>query len=359
VQSNASATTEVTISIQRQGALYIGDENMAGGAFEVGNPVNRDSSGVNFTLQLNGPDALFHTDREGFFGLGVGVINKSGIMNGAAIATYDSNDLYTSVNPYIEIVNSTTTTLTWDPSPTAWQIQTLHNVVTVTLKIDSNGGVIEHNNIFDGSDRRASLWAIGPVIAAGSYNFEVSNPTYARIRGGGNLMSLSPIDPTDPTTTNTALVNMWDYADNADRSGYGSQGTRYAIMGSWGMIKQTLSTDISNAALSSTANGGQIFSGGAGDYRDFFTYLSYPLYRSLGVKLVCFSLTEFQEYMAYINASAYVTPANKYPNLYGEIVRATDINIIGLGDPARGLEMGVLGSPNSNDADPLTVVGRR
>ena len=69
-------------------------------------------------------------------------------------------------------------------------------------------------------------------------------------------------------------------------------------------------------------------------------------------------MTEFQEHMGYINSTDKLV-VDKYPNLYGQIVRATDVNIIGLDDRRWGLEDGILGSPNANDADPLTVVGRR
>jgi hypothetical protein len=343
VAVQSTSNTSLYISIRRQAGMYIGDETMAGGAFEVGNPT--DGAGtITFGIFLDGPRAIFHIDREGYFGLGVGIINKSGNPNGDATASYDPNDLSTSTNPYIDPYGGI---LTWNPSSTAWQVKSLYGVYDVYISIDTDGGIIEHKNIFDGSDRRASLWAIGPI--SHQYYIEVADPRFARVRGGGNLMCLA--------SGNTALVNIWDYADNYDRT----DGTRYSIFASSPIFMQQTSDNFTNGTVARNLYKGQTFTGGTGDYLEFFQYLAYPIYSSaiLKTKLICFASTEFQEYAGYINNSDNLYPSGKYSNFYGEIRRITDVNMAGLGDVELGLDMGVLGSPNANDADPFSVVGRR
>ena len=338
VQSDTnSPTTDLIISVRRQGAIYIGDDNQAGGAFEIGNPT--DTAGlINFTLALDGPRALFHIARGGFFGLGVGIVNKKSWVE----TSYPPNgDAVSTNNPTI----SGSGTLTWNPSTKAWQVKTLYDVATLSIILGSNGGIFEHKNIFDGSDSRGSLMAIGPISSY--YYFEINNPYVARIHGGGNLMYLA--------AGSTARVNMWDYADAADRD----DGDRYSILGSAKVITQKVSGDLPNSTLASTANGGQSFTSGTGIYLDLFTYLKYPVYTELNTKLVCFASTEFQNYMGYVNYSTYVTPSKNYSTPGAQIVRNTDVNIIGEGDPELGLEEGILGSSNGYDPDPLLVVGRR
>ncbi len=76
--------SDIVISAQRQGAIMIGDDNIAGCAFEVGNVEDKTGHTINFQLRLGGRDAVMHIDREGFFGLGAGILNKGKMPNGAA-----------------------------------------------------------------------------------------------------------------------------------------------------------------------------------------------------------------------------------------------------------------------------------
>ncbi|MFH1643849.1 MAG: hypothetical protein ABIA74_01615, partial [bacterium] len=129
--------TDLTISLQRQGSMELGTDQIAGGGFEIGNIYNSYSAySVKFALALNGPYSEFHIDREGFLGFGVGIINKSDNPNGDASAALNpsgyvpATGLYT-FNP--DVLNS-------------WQIAPLFDVTNIT--VDLTRGAFDHSNIF-------------------------------------------------------------------------------------------------------------------------------------------------------------------------------------------------------------------
>lgn len=213
--------TNITLSLQRQSAVYIGDENRSGGTFQIGNVVagggdttnSPDSLGsvitsVDFSLVINGPRARFHIDREGFFGIGAGVTRKSaGNPNGdtaSSVATVDTAH--------------------------AWQVQSLFNVRNVTLNVAR--GFFDHNNIFDGADGQASVMALGPLdpSLSGSYKIVLGDPKRVFVRGGGNLVFVGP----DATYTNPATLNIWDSAQFLT----GTQDTgKYSILSPGSLIR--------------------------------------------------------------------------------------------------------------------------
>lgn len=149
--------TNVTISIQREGIMGIGDLNNPGGSFQVGNPADVAGTNIDFTLRLNGEASELLVGRNGFLGLGAGTVDR------------DS----TRVNN--------------------WTLAPLFNVRDIAVR--NIKGVISHNRIFDGSDREASLMAMGP--ASGTFLME-HGPTDAVIRGGGNIVYVRPDAATVP-----------------------------------------------------------------------------------------------------------------------------------------------------------------
>ena len=168
--------TNVAISIRREAALMIGDENRAGGAFQVGNMVDGGGDGtnatgttgavatdVNFKLAINGPGAQVHLDREAFFGIGAGIVNKAGNPNGTGLNTN-----------------------------TAWRVQSLLNVRNVMLQLLK--GIFDHNQIFDGNDSSASIFALGAIdfdsawTSGGKYELELGDVNESFVRGGGNVV---------------------------------------------------------------------------------------------------------------------------------------------------------------------------
>jgi len=219
--------TDLKISIQRQGSMEIGNDQIAGGVFEVGNPTDLTTvvkgetrvisdSSVSFELKLNGPRATFHIDREGVFGLGAGVVNKEGVMNGTA--TFAQNPAG---------FNEETGLWMFNPDNLyAWQMTDLYNIGTI--KINLIKGIFDHSNIFRGDDRRASLMAVagpynGATVESEKYMFFINDPDFVIIRGGGNMMYL-------PVASGVTPVNMWEWAGQIiDESvtGVGS-GVRYS-----------------------------------------------------------------------------------------------------------------------------------
>lgn len=183
-----TAQTDITFEFQDSAQFLIGSNAQDGGTFQVGNMYEGGSKNnphssapdanfpntvlnsdpefvpvktfVNFTLRLNGSGAKCTIGRNGFFGFGAGIINKSGPMNGTG-----NND--------------------------AWQIQRLYNVGNCT--IDITQGVFEHSQIATGTDSVASLFACGPVLnyPAGKYLIKLGSESEAVLRGGGNMLMLS------------------------------------------------------------------------------------------------------------------------------------------------------------------------
>lgn len=193
--------TRIAISLQRTGQFMIGDETQAGGSLEVGNPIHLTGGYVDYSMllggQVGGSECEFQINRQGFFGLGVGIVNKeSAKPNGLAVIT--NNPV---INPDL--------TLSWNPDTRhAWQVGRLSDLRNVLLIVRE--GMFCHANAFRGDDERASLMAIGPVIEGGAYSFEIadgSNNPNSLVYGGGNILEY------DGGDGEVATVNIWDYQD--------------------------------------------------------------------------------------------------------------------------------------------------
>lgn len=225
VQADASTPkTNVVVSLNRQSRVNIGTSTVAGGAFEVGNPVSVAGASIKFSLQSRHIDSVFHIDRQGFFGLGAGVREKQANMNGAAKAANNPEltDGKATLNNGVPAFNP--------DKVKAWEVAPLFDVAS--LDVSFSAGSIEHNNIADGSDTNAALIAVG-VSAA--YRFRMAAPGQVTVKGGGNLM-LVPA-----TATDGIKVNLWDYA------GAFPDGSQYGIMASAPMLAQR--EDIADRAV--------------------------------------------------------------------------------------------------------------
>ncbi|MFA5074662.1 MAG: hypothetical protein WC436_01010 [Candidatus Babeliales bacterium] len=336
--------TDITISLQRQAEMWIGDINTAGGSFEVGNPteLSTATNKVNFNLTLNGPGTKFHIDREGFFGLGVGVINKdSSTPNGGAQEL--RNNLH--VNPSVQADH----TYRWLPDSssvtgwlgTAWQVTALKNVHRVYINITQ--GNFEHSNIFDGTDTRSSLMAIGPVTtfsdATGYYGFEVTDPKSSIILGGGNLMYVAD--------TYSPYVNIWAFSDYSDtstdvrlrRDSDGDiTGDAYGIVASAPIILQT---PVATTGVSVIDGGGLKIT--TANPAQLFNFIRYPIYSSLGAKFVNIGQTAFENFMDYVLTASWdgVTRG-------GDIYRSANIPTIGTSSLNDALAQGILGAEGTD-----------
>ncbi len=331
---SATPRTNLTISLQRQGSMNIGLDNIGGGAFQVGDVVENGDRSVDFSLVVNGPNALFHIDREGFFGLGAGVINKSGVPNGSG----DSAPL-ADANPIIvdDVVSTrpggapvfTPVQLVASPESVddyvanhdalksgVWVVKPLFNVASVTVNVAA--GVFEHKNIADGNAAQASVMAIGPAASCNWFQGPQNN---ASVRGGGNLM-LVPAN----VTGGIVATNIWDYAGlmSADAR-YGS-GESYNIMASGQMLKD---------------KGGSVSEVSPAD---LFTFMGYQPYAAQRAKRVVVSSSVFTDQLAYTAASLQVGSSLVRKYTAGAQVVRTDspATVQGGGVMADAFEVGAL-----------------
>src|SRR5690606_1963443 len=104
---------------------------------------------VDVTFIIDGVGTLFQINRQGFFGMGVGMANKVSSI------------------------------------PNEWLVNCLENVTQVTF--DIREGNFSHNQIVSGNENTAALLAIGPAESY-TFNFDVAD---SRILGGGNMVLLT------------------------------------------------------------------------------------------------------------------------------------------------------------------------
>lgn len=150
------ADTDYTINIRNRASWNIGDDASFGGAFQVGNTIpSTYGNTVSFKLLVEGVDAQFEVNSEGFFGLGVGIVDKK---QGQA--------------------------------PNSWLIDSLSDVATI--EFDLREGFFKHQRILPGSDQRASLVALGPAAeyTFAIVNFFASQVGTMRFLGGGNIINV-------------------------------------------------------------------------------------------------------------------------------------------------------------------------
>lgn len=163
---------DVRLRITDSAGFYIGDTDgrILGGAFQIGNTVDTLSPVITFSLILDGPEAKFEVGPQGFFGAGVGIVNKPR-------AGHDS----------------------WLIAPTA-------NVQKVSF--DLVNGIFRHAQLYAGSDNRSALVALSNSVHGnllnqgfdffcdpipGSAPARYSGPLLSNtsILGGGNFIAVS------------------------------------------------------------------------------------------------------------------------------------------------------------------------
>jgi hypothetical protein len=151
IETLPTCTTETFITwlINDQASVQIGSAEVPGGAFQVGDADILNDGNIRFQLLIDGPGALFEINRQGFFGLGVGITDKQSAI------------------------------------PNNWLVGCLANVVSTTISV--NQGTFQDNQIAIGDSSLASLFAIGN---SGEHTFTFDNAA-ATILGGGNLIKVN------------------------------------------------------------------------------------------------------------------------------------------------------------------------
>ncbi len=115
--------TDIKFLLKGCSLFLIGDcEERSSGSLQIGNTENRTGHEVSFNLCLQGKGARFRIKQQGFFGLGVGIVDKG------------------------------------SSKPNDWLVDNLYNVKKITIQLDD--GEFVHDRIYSGDDDRASLMAI-------------------------------------------------------------------------------------------------------------------------------------------------------------------------------------------------------
>lgn len=339
--------TNLTISIQRQGEMFIGNENVSGGTFQVGNAINRTTQEVDhyidFNLLINGPNSRLHIDREGFFGLGAGIMNKNGAPNGNA--SPDNNPVLNADGSAATILAADGVTIVpvfnpdIDPTSGEWQVQALLNVRNVLIQV--NQGIIEHSRIFDGSTNQASLIAVGP---AQSYRLNLNGIDNGTVRGGGNVMFVP--DTATPDQDGPIFVNIWDY------DGPLFNGEQYSILAS-GPLLIDRSADLPFANYST--NGKTFNFNGADASSSFFNLLAFKLFATQPDPKVDVSTTSFTSRLGYTTNNSV-----RYGSVIldgAEIARfPAPATITGGGTVADAVELGALSASANVAGNPTAFV---
>ncbi len=326
--------TDIVISLHRQAQFNIGNEILQGGSFQVGNISEQgEGSFINFKLQhLFGGNPRTHIDREGFFGIGAGIIDKHGLVNGDA--TRAGNPVMNGSVAALDGDNFPVFTPSTDPT-NGWTVQALFDVNNVVIDLQS--GRLEHNNIANGSSVAASLFAVGP---ASSYYLGLNGPTNVQVVGGGNMMKV-------PAGINGLFVNVWDYASVLP------DGEQYSILPSAPLIFRR--TDAPSYQLHNDPDNG-IVSGvqfSVNTLDAFFDLLSFKPIGTQTQMLADVGTGNFVYTAGFVNANN--NPADIYPTSTLKIVRKDTPVLLPQGNIAVGLITGTL-TANGLDKprDPLS-----
>lgn len=154
--------------------MTIGSDTEYGGGFQVGDTDARLSGPVNFSLLFTGVGATLNLNSQGFFGAGVGIVNKP------------------------------------QSAPNTWLVGQLFNVATFNLNFTQ--GTFKNQQTYSGDNNLAGLLALSndPAILY-SFSFDKVN---ADILGGGNMVLLaaspssSAVQPLVLSTAGTTNTNI-------------------------------------------------------------------------------------------------------------------------------------------------------
>lgn len=161
--------TDILLSVFDNAQVLIGPEGEIGGAVQVGNTTEVENGSVIFELLLDGLNASFQINSEGYFGIGAGINSKpSG----------------------------------FGTRPSDWQIGALKQVTNAVINIvegNFQNNIIQSSAVgLDDVERPAGLLALGPVVSGvdaagndiGGYRFIIQNLDNLRLLGGGNMFNI-------------------------------------------------------------------------------------------------------------------------------------------------------------------------
>ncbi|MGC2310663.1 MAG: hypothetical protein WA432_03520 [Candidatus Babeliaceae bacterium] len=163
--STCSNVTSMSLLLQDNAHVLIGDEANFGGSLQIGNTSLHEGAAIYFNIVLNGPGTVFNLNSQGFLGLNAGIVSKP------------------------------------NSSPNNWLINTLYNVSSVTINA-IQGTIINNQNLL-GSNPLAGLLAIGDGPTY-TFNFDTVD---SEILGGGNMVRITPnlVTSITPVVMSTAI----------------------------------------------------------------------------------------------------------------------------------------------------------
>lgn len=316
--------TNVTLSLQRNARVELGNSDVLGGSLQVGAPLfNPDGTAfsvnnaeINFTLRMASINSDFFMGRNSFLGFGVGVVDRfEQTLNGL------------------------------------WKVQPLKYVKNVNLRLLK--GVFSHNQIYDGSSTESSLLAIGQLMSGGKYKFEFGQDIESGILlGGGNLLYVSSSSAALPTDLITVQIDST--ASSA------TTGNAYSILSPSYVLKNLTSLPSADSASTlkfvnsdataasdsvnfseSGLNNGYGFSGIAKDAYNYLAFLDVTAQRP--VPYVALGKNVFENRLGYV--------------LNGSIVRTSNISLesgIKMSDVS-GVSVGVLQSATRGSNNTLAT----
>lgn len=309
-------TTSIVLELHDNGKLLIGDDTTAGGCFQIGNlwskarvfgdPSLNDNS-VQTTIIIDGPGALLQVGKQGFFGLGVGLVGQFPV------------------------------------TPNEWGMSSLLNADQITL--DIREGLFDHNQIASGLDPIAAVFALGPV---GEYTFRVNFPI-GNMQGGGNLATLPDNWRMQPINIDqagilepggirtTSPVNLIDTSTSTNDFFYKRE------MASTGFYFNKSFRNILSSAkqLEDRAND-PIFEITTSILSDFSEYLGAQLYTEQGTKSAAIAKVDGETRIAYLDLIENIPTIVRTSNLPTELGQNLDLDkILNLG--AIGIWVSALG----------------
>ena len=135
-----------------------------GGALQIGNTTAQSGSAIDWSLTINGDTAALEIGSQGFLGIGQGIVLKP------------------------------------EAAPDTWTIDSLSNVRNIS--INDLSGTIRAQSLFIGSNRLASLIALG--FASSSYTFAITRVDGEMLGGTNVITTGSGTGPFNPVVGTTA-----------------------------------------------------------------------------------------------------------------------------------------------------------
>ena len=164
--TDCAAMVDVSITLNDESQLQIGQPGFFGGALQIGNATGRQDGAVAFSLTVDGPKAHAQVNRQGFLGFATGIVCKP------------------------------------EGAPNNWTVGRLSNVLRVGVTLKQ--GTFSHRKIYSGTSSNASLIAFGPVAESYAVNVNGVANGEAILLGGGNIFRMAGEGITNPTVDTTA-----------------------------------------------------------------------------------------------------------------------------------------------------------